>query len=115
MALDNLAAGAPTIRAVLEVKDPNAASGDLLENYIDVPGVGAITLPAEESPTTDVTTLAGVATGTGFAGVGTIAVPLGTLLVAHPAHKLFASKRRDGGSVQVNIKTAIVDDRGSDI
>ena len=41
------------------VKDPNAASGSLLDNYIRIPGVGSITLPDEAAPQNDIATIDG--------------------------------------------------------
>ena len=105
MALNTLTAGQSTLRASLAIKDPAAASADYFADYRDVPGIGSITLPDEAAPETDVVTLQGTTSATGFSTTGTITVPISTLLTSHGAHRLLGSKKRSGGIVLVRIRT----------
>ena len=84
------------------VKDPNAAVGDLFLNYVRVPGLGAITLPDESAPSTDIVVLDGTTAATGTAPVGTISCPVG-VLSEHPAHQFLGAARRSGALVQVAV------------
>lgn len=104
MALETLAAGHSTYQGRVEVRDPNAAAGALLADYILVPGVASFTLPDEQAATTDVALLDGVTKARGFANVGTITIPIGTLLPSHATHKLLESKKAAGGRVMVRCR-----------
>ena len=107
MARERVPGGISSVEMRVFVKDPDAASGSLFANYIAVPGVGGVTLPAEESPSTDEVMLEGVGQATGFSSPGTITVPL-PRLTQHPAHRLLIGKHDGGGNIQVALYRAAV-------
>ena len=84
------------------VRDPNAATGDVFEDYQRVPGAGSITLPDEAAPQNDIVTIDGSVGAAGFSGVGTATIPL-PVLGQHPAHRFLAVFRRSGDPIQVRI------------
>ena len=85
------------------VKDINATAGTLFENYVRVPGVGSITLPDEAAPQNDSIGVDGVVSAAGFAGVGSIAVPL-PQVGQHPAHRFLEEKKGDKEPVTVKVR-----------
>ena len=107
MARERVPGGISSVEMRVFVKDPDAAAGSLFESYVAVPGVGGVTLPAEESPSTDEVMLEGVGQATGFASPGTITVPL-PRLTQHPAHRLLIEKHDGGGNVQIALYRAAV-------
>ena len=82
------------------VKDPGGAG--LFASYVRIPGTGSITLPDESAPQNDAIGIDGVVSASGFAGVGSITVPL-PHVGQHPAHRFLAAKRRDKDLIQVAI------------
>ena len=84
------------------VKDPNAATGDVFEDYQRIPGAGSITLPDEAAPQNDIVTIDGSVGAAGFSGVGSATIPL-PVLGQHPAHRFLAATRRSGAAIQVRI------------
>ena len=82
------------------VKDPTGAG--LFANYVRIPGTGSITLPDESAPQNDAIGIDGVVSASGFAGVGSITVPL-PHVGQHPAHRFLAARRRNKDSVQLAI------------
>ena len=83
------------------VKDPDLTTG-LFSEYLRIPGTGSITLPDESAPQNDAVGIDGVVSASGFAGVGSITVPL-PHVGQHPAHRFLAAKRRNKQHVQVGI------------
>lgn len=98
MARKRIPGGISSIEYRVFVKDPAADAGTLLANWTQVPGVGGVTLPAEEAPSTDEVTLEGVGQAIGFSAAGTVAIPL-PRLTQHPAHRMLTAKHESGGTV----------------
>ena len=102
MAKKRAPAGITVSGAGVWVKDPEAAAGSLFSAYVRIPGTGSITLPDESAPQNDSVGIDGVVSASGFAGVGSITVPL-PQLGQHPAHRFLAGKRRNQGPVIVGV------------
>ena len=108
MARERVPGGISSVEMRVFVKDPDAAAGSLFADYVAVPGVGGVTLPAEESPSTDEVMLEGVGQATGFASARARSPCRCPSLTQHPAHRLLIEKHDGGGNVQVALYRAAV-------
>ena len=102
MAKNRVPGGISSIEFRVWVKDPDAAANTLFGRWVQVPGTGGVTMPAEEAAATDELTLEGPSQATGFASPGTITVPL-PRLTQHPAHRLLIAKQSGQGSVLIKL------------
>ena len=84
------------------VKDPDAATGDLFNDWRRFGGLGSFTLPAEAGSTTETALIDGSIAFANVAGVGNISGAVGALN-AGPVHRFMEDKARSGGQVQMSI------------
>lgn len=101
MSTERVPGGISSVEFEVFVKDPAATAG-LFSYYVLIPGVGQVTMPIEEAPSTDEVTLEGVGQATGFAGAGTITCSL-PRLTQHPAHRMLMNKQTSGDTVLVKL------------
>ena len=88
--------------ALFLVKDPEASSDDLFNDWRRLGGLGSFTLPAEAGSTTETALMDGAISFANVAGVGNISGAVGALN-AGPVHDFMEDKASSGGQVQVAI------------
>ena len=97
------ASAIPTLFSQIDIKDPNASSGDLFEDYVEVFGAGSFTLPTKQASPTNQVTLKGPAQTPQFAERGQLQVPLATLLPHARAHRFLDGKQGSSDLIQLRI------------
>ena len=97
------ASAIPTLFSRIDIKDPNASTDDLFEDYVEVFGAGSFTLPTKQASPSNQVTLTGTAQTPQFAERGQLQVPLATLLPHSRAHRFLDSKQGTSDLIQLRI------------
>lgn len=101
MAINRSPLGAQVNGFLLQVQDPNEGT-KLFKDYIRVPGLASVTLPAETGANNEITLMDGTVSAASFVGVGTISGSVGALGV-HPSHQFMEQRSIDQKEVQCNL------------
>ena len=96
----------PSLNTRVYVKDPDGEAEDIWgTGYVEVAGAAEINMPNEESQSTDIVALTGVAQVATHSRLGQITVSIPGYLPNMPYAQLLRKKRDDKTNVQVKIAT----------